>query len=50
MFNLILLLSLGPSKMFVVGGEWLRVTLLLRFGLSQAEQYHLDYFLHNKIG
>ena len=37
--NLSLLLSLEPSEKFVVGGGWwLRVSLVLSFGLSQAEQ------------
>ena len=35
MSNLSLLLSLEPSKKFVVGGGgWLRVILVLSFGLS----------------
>ena len=42
LLNLSLLLSIKPSKRFVVvvGGEWwwLRVTLMLSLGLGQAEE------------
>ena len=38
-----LLLCLEPLKKIVGGGgggQWLRVTLVLSFGLGQAQQYH----------
>ena len=58
MSNLNLLISLKPSKKFVVvvGGcgvvvvvwWWLRGTLVWNFGLSQAEKYQISFNLYCK--